>query len=448
MMNASWEPEKVKRSDRGQREASKILTFVYVATALFISLSACDPGEIDLVSPENSAAESPALTVHALPIESDLSVVTALEWDDGIPGAKVRVHKIGEPYEEEYWVSAETGSDGVAEFFDLLPGIYEVQVTRYLTAEEVSSAGTEVKAMAGGRWIRAPRDDVQVVNVAASRRHGLVFSEIAIVYPLPWETGGPTYTYGTYLELYNDSEETVYLDGMILGFAWSRYRENPIGWTCSISLPFRTDPQGVWANWFLRFPGSGTDHPVAPGETVLIARSAIDHTPVHSSLEDLSGADFEFAPEFSADNPDVPNLTSIGLDALNINTPTIGVPIFLSLPVDTESLPRLTEQWLGYTYARFPRESILDLVIPVYDYTKGVIELAPPCSQAIDPHFETLPGRALWESSDGPAWTAQRRVLITSDGRKSLQDTNTSMADFVRAWKTPGWIPDTIPEGR
>jgi hypothetical protein len=445
-MNAPWEPEEAKRSDRGQRETSKILIYVYVATVLFLSPLACDPGEIDLVSPENSAAESPALTVHALPIESDLSVVTALEWDDGISGAEVKVHKIGEPYEEEYWVSAETGSDGVAHFFDLLPGIYEVQVTRYLTAEEVSSVGSDAKVLAGGKWIRAPRDDLQVVRVAASRRRGLVFSEIAIVYPLPWETGGPTYTHGIYLELYNNSDETIFLDGMILGFAWSRYRDNRIGWTCSISLPFRTDPEGVWANRFLRFPGSGTEYPVAPGRTVLVARSAVDHTPIHSTLEDLSGADFEFP--FSADNPDVPNLTNIGLDALYINTPTIGVPIFLSLPVDTESLPRQTEQWLGYTYARFPREAILDLVIPVHDYTKAVIQLAPPCSQPIDPHFEMLPGPALWESSDGPAWTAQRRVLITSDGRKSLQDTNTSMADFVRALKTPGWIPDTIPEGR
>ncbi len=80
------------------------------------------------------------------------------------------------------------------------------------------------------------------------------------------------------------------------------------------------------------------------------------------------------------------------------------------------------------------------------DFTKNAYEARPLCLQTVHQSFDMLPGPALWESSDGPAWTAQRRVLFTSDGRKVLQDTNTSMADFVRAWKTPGWVPDTLPE--
>jgi hypothetical protein len=38
--------------------------------------------------------------------------------------------------------------------------------------------------------------------------------------------------------------------------------------------------------------------------------------------------------------------------------------------------------------------------------------------------------------------TEQRRVLmVLPDGRKVLRDTETSMADFVKAAMTPGWIP-------
>ncbi len=418
-----------------------------LTATVFLLLSACDPGEIDLVSPESSTPEAPSLSINAIMDESHQDLAEALGWTQGIPNAEVRVHRVVEPYEQEYWIAAETGSDGKLAFFDLLPGTYEVEVTRRLMREDASSVGSDIQVLAGGKWIRVPQEDLQEVHVSANRRRGLVFSEIAIVDPLPWETGGPGYTSGKYLELYNNSIETVFLDGMILGFAWSRYREYTGGLTCSLSVSFRTDPEGVWAKRFLRFPGSGGEYPVGPGETVLVARSAIDHTPVHSSLEDLSEADFEFAPYGGADNPNVPNLSSIGLDALFINTPSVGVPIFLSMPVDIESLPRQTEQVLGYSYVRFPREAVLDLVLPVYDYAKGIIDLSPLCSQAIDPHFEALPGPALWEASDGSSWTAQRRVLFTSDGRKILQDTNTSMADFVRAWKTPGWVPDTIPEG-
>ena len=43
--------------------------------------------------------------------------------------------------------------------------------------------------------------------------------------------------------------------------------------------------------------------------------------------------------------------------------------------------------------------------------------------------------------------SVQRRVLrVLPDGRKALLDTNTSMFDFVKAVRTPGWIPDSLPE--
>ena len=419
--------------------------FPAVVTLSFLS---CDPGEIDLVSPEGSTAEVPALTVRAILGDSHQDLAMTLGWADGIPDAMVRVHKEDEPYDEGYWVHAETDVSGTASFSDLLPGIYEIEIARAIHPDEAEASGGSVQVMAGGVWLRVPRNAPEDVAIVPNQVSGLVFSEVAVIKPLPWETGGPTYTDGVYLELFNNSEQTVFLDGMILGFAWDKYHEYPVGWTCALSFPFRTDPEGVWARRFLRFPGSGTEHPVMPGETVLIARSAIDHTPVHPSLEDLSTADWEFGLSGAAGNPDVPDLSIVGLEGLRINDPMFGNPLFLSRPVDTESLPRLTESWSGRTYLRFPREEIIDVTIGAVDFTKSSFETAAPCSQAIDPHFETLPGPALWSASDGPAWTAQRRVLFTADGRKILQDTNTSMADFVRAWKTPGWIPDTIPDGR
>ena len=124
-----------------------------------------------------------------------------------------------------------------------------------------------------------------------------------------------------------------------------------------------------------------------------------------------------------------------------------GHPIFLAEPVNLEYLAVYVEPINGYAYWRIPREGILDVTVGQNDYTKSAYEAAPVCNQALDPTFETLPGPAVWSSSDGAAWTVQRRVIGHVGGRAILQDTNTSMADFVRAWKTPGWTPDSLPGG-
>jgi hypothetical protein len=212
-----------------------------------------------------------------------------------------------------------------------------------------------------------------------------------------------------------------------------------------MTAPIRTDPDGIWSRALLRFPGSGADYPVGPGETVLVANSATDHTPVHASLHDLTVADFEYPSGGQAGNPDVPNLADVGPYTLDIGDPLPGHPLFLAESIELEALPVWIEPVNGYGYWRIPRERIVDVSVGQFDYTKSNFEMISLCNQALDPTFETLPGPAVWSSSDGAAWTVQRRVIGHVGGRAILQDTNTSMADFVRAWKTPGWTADTLP---
>jgi hypothetical protein len=59
--------------------------------------------------------------------------------------------------------------------------------------------------------------------------------------------------------------------------------------------------------------------------------------------------------------------------------------------------------------------------------------------------FDNLPGPASALVDYPGALSFQRRVLyVLPDGRKVLQDTDTSMEDFVKAVRTPGWIPDSL----
>ena len=65
----------------------------------------------------------------------------------------------------------------------------------------------------------------------------------------------------------------------------------------------------------LRFPGSGTDYPLAPGHAALVAKEAIDHSAISPWQPDLSHADFEWP--VGVNNPDVPNLQDIGPSPLS-----------------------------------------------------------------------------------------------------------------------------------
>lgn len=409
-------------------------------------LTACGSGDVEVIAPDPGAGGRAALTVHATLAEPYADLATALGWAAGVPGAQVRVHKTLEPYDGEYWVTGQTDASGTAAFPDLLNGLYEVVITRPLTDAEAAKAGT-TRMVAGGRWLDAPREGVREIPLTPNQRKGLVFAEFALTVPLPWETGGGSYHAAKYIELLNNSDATLYLDGMILGVGWDFYTDIADYWTCDVSAPFRTDPGGIWTGFSLRFPGSGADYPVAPGATVLIARSAIDHTSAHPSLSDLSAADFEFPTEGAAGNPDVPNLVELGPNLLNPAEPNNTYPLFLSDAVDVEALPVRSDPIGGRKYWRFPGDRIVDAVLMQWDFTKGSFQPSPFCNQALDPSFEALPGPALWSGSDGAAWTAQRRVIGHEGGRPILQDTNTSMADFVRALKTPGWTPDSVPGG-
>jgi hypothetical protein len=169
---------------------------------------------------------------------------------------------------------------------------------------------------------------------------------------------------------------------------------------------------------------------------------------------DLTRADFEMngaslGGGSSADNPDVPNLEDIGL-VLMAEHPINSDPIYLASPVDLETLPRYVDPFSGQVYVRIPAESVLDATRPgILDFTKmGNYEAATACREDMNKAFERLAGPADDYVTDWPNRVSyQRRVLrVLPNGRKLLQDTDTSMEDFVKAVWSPGWIPDSLPQ--
>ncbi len=415
------------------------------AVGFVLLFAACDPGDVVLLTPETSGPKSPSLAVRAVIDTPYAAVAESLSWAAGVPDAQVRVHRMDEPYIESYWHVATADSTGFATFPALLGGLYEVEVTRPLSTAETVKSGAGLRILAGGRRMYLSASHAEV-TMAPDQRGSLVFSELSTAGPrMGSEGGGVEYPDSKYFEVYNNTDTTIYLDGKYWGIGWDLPRDYPY-WPCAQTEAVRNDPQGIWAARILRFPGQGTDYPLAPGQTALIAKSAIDHRSVDPGFDDLSRADFEWGGYRNADNPDVPNLQDIGLRPMQPIWPgDADMPEFLSEPVDLTVLPRYVDPYSGYTWVRIPAATILDAWVGVGDQSVYTYTY-PSCLEATHRYFERLPGPAgaLADWHDG--LSAQRRVLrILPDGRRILQDTNTSMADFVKALRTPGWIPDSLP---
>lgn len=110
-----------------------------------------------------------------------------------------------------------------------------------------------------------------------------------------------------YIVLFNPTEDVLYADGVSVGVTMHLSWQNKQLWYDSYY------PDRVPIGGFITIPGSGQEHPVQPGEKLVIAFTAIDHSAVegYDHAVDLRGADFEVydGPESNdVNNPDVPDV--------------------------------------------------------------------------------------------------------------------------------------------
>lgn len=114
-----------------------------------------------------------------------------------------------------------------------------------------------------------------------------------------------------YIVLFNPTEDVLYADGVSIGVTMHLSWQNKQLWYDSYY------PNQVPIGGFITIPGSGQEHPVQPGEKLVIAFTAINHSEVvngeiaYDHAVDLSGADYEiyYGPDANdVDNPSVANV--------------------------------------------------------------------------------------------------------------------------------------------
>ncbi len=304
------------------------------------------------------------------------------------------------------------------------------------------------------------------IDLAIASGGGLVFKEI-------YFTGIMSYYFlDFFVEIYNNSNETQYLDGIILAPVEQGVNGNVTQasgtnlWDQSTELGDRYPLACVTAY----FPGTGKQYPLEPGKGVVIASRAIDHTQrtlVNDtqlpSPVDLSHADWEIYVEGASgtgdtDNPDVPNLLSAYMNSTRpdfiFNSRNGQAIIMVRLP-EGQSPPNfaadaaniVTKPTIGYAnqFLAIPRAYVIDAVDIVFANPTNRFKLL---KNEDDMGMTWVDG-----SNDGSLVNAEnsgkslrRKVIAITDGRVVYKDTNNSSVDFNAGGQvpTPGVQPTTV----
>lgn len=288
---------------------------------------------------------------------------------------------------------------------------------------------------------------------ASSKGGGLIFKEI--YYCGSTTTTGSNYNADQFHEIYNNSDDTLYLDGLCIGIlkpipsatsvaAWQDGSGNPID---RLPITFHS----------LMFPGTGKTYPIYPRTSVVLAQDAIDHKSDAvngnpNSPVDLGNAEFETfieLPGKDTDTPGADNLiimytTAASMTEWSVYTRGSAVVLFrLPTGLDWASYVAdpnnfMTEPGSTSTtkYFMIDKSYVIDAVEEVY----------PDAAS----HYKRLPvsldAGIVFQSASNIGKSIRRKAKMILDGKVIYQDTNNSTVDFIPECTPTPWVNPTTVE--
>ncbi|MCK0131915.1 DUF4876 domain-containing protein [Flavobacteriaceae bacterium F08102] len=312
--------------------------------------------------------------------------------------------------------------------FDVIPGTYNITASKDLTANETET----LTGVAEQVFLNA--NTPQITIVAEGTQTTLKLEGGAIgdwVIKEFYYAGVPSfYFYDAFIEIYNNSTDVLYADGLLFG-------STKAGSSSSTYAFIAAGETDVYLAVMMQIPGDGTQYPVEPGESIVIAIDGIDHktdpngnpnSPVNLGP---TVADFEVYFDVNpntpdTDNPDVPNVNILHSYSTTMfdYIPGIngsGLVIFNhENPTELEKFtqPNSTSSSL---YVKVPKENIIDGVDAVKNETVTAEYKRLPTN--IDAGMTTVGG-----TFNGTS--IRRKIKQEIDNRKVLLDTNNSTNDF------------------
>lgn len=251
---------------------------------------------------------------------------------------------------------------------------------------------------------------------------------------------GATYAGDKFVEIYNNSEQILYSDGLCFGVVHPTITSRPTPFVDADGNLLTKIP--CWS-YIATIPGSGFDYPVLPGQSILLSLSGINHKNDpngNPNSIDLSMADWEFYVEDGKylDNPGVKNLLmTLVYKGTTISLSTKGqVCILFRVP----SQDRFLEFNNPDNYMVEPGGRERCFMVPKEWVIDGVENSWPG-----DIVYKRLPdvidiGYIQKEGSYNSK-SIKRKVKEVINGRTIYQDTNNSTNDFLTNQEpTPGVI--------
>lgn len=329
--------------------------------------------------------------------------------------------------------TATTGSNGDAIFTDVLPGTYNIAASLTLNEAQAQSltgisTALTLNAVQNNAIVISGQNASFVLDLQGNAVGGLVIKEV--YYAGSKTPAGGNYFSDQFVEIYNNSTDTIYLDSLCIADA---YGNSGLINPSSEPTAFAGDAQHVYLNSIWQIPGTGKDHPLAPGKSIVIAQDGVDHRdPLlnPASLVNLSNADWETYNERpdnrDADAPGVPNLRRVyftgGFDwLLTVFGP--GVVIFKG---DSSQLVTQTAAIPGSPTAapriKIPASQVIDGFEALKDGNSSTFKRIPV---GLDAGF-------VFADDTYNMQSFRRKTSTSINGRRVLQDNNNSTADFEK----------------
>jgi hypothetical protein len=352
----------------------------------------------------------------------EIAVSVQITTPEGVatPPESYRVEFIN--YNDNSKVEKVAGADGKVTA-SILPGVYTISVSAEVLEQGFSTIYSGSLVNENIITDRAS----YTIAVTAAKSGTLVFKEI--YYTGSRTPSNATYFRDQFFEIYNNSDKVVYADGLCVGTLYTNVASaNQPTWDKENAADY------VYYQWLWQLPGTGTQYPIQPGESIIVAQWATNHKVEAlnpSSPVNLSSSEFEGYIN--------QNATQIQTDELAINMNIVfrtssfasmpqwlnsinGCAYALFFPDESTDITALTTQ-VGSTAqgVAIPISLILDAVENVDNETKVQLKRIPT----------VLDAGATFVGATYVGKSVARKIKETKpDGRIIYQDINNSTNDF------------------